>query len=85
MEEKINKIELQLESLEKKLDRLLKIHDKMDSHINFIEETYDTLRSPIDFMKNKINLFIGSSSDKELPSIKHTYNKDNDINDNNNN
>ena len=45
-------------SLNEKVDKLDKSSKKMDSHINFIEDTYDNLKSPINFMKNKINTLI---------------------------
>ena len=34
-----------------------RLHDdqRMDNHISFVENTYDTLKKPIDFVKDKVN------------------------------
>jgi len=53
-------------------ERLTKLESKFDTHVDFIEETYSTLRSPLNYIKNKVNLLMGyPSNTKELPTIKN--------------
>ena len=42
---------------------------KMDTHIDFIEGTYETLRSPLDFVTSKVNRLRGVEEDSNLPEI----------------
>lgn len=43
---------------------------KMGHHINFIENVYSTVKSPLNFLTNKINYMIGSDANvKQLPDI----------------
>lgn len=73
--DKLEKLILEkFEALEKKIDSLeineiKKECNKMGSHIDFIETTYDTLQMPLNYVKKSIEKLIGSSS-KDLPTIK---------------
>jgi len=59
--ELINKVDI----LEEKLDSIIKIlnndiktnTEKMGSHIDFIENIYENVKSPLGFFCNKINYF----------------------------
>ena len=44
---KISAIEENLCKTNEKLDKLMKSTEKLDQHIDFIEETYDTLKHPL--------------------------------------
>ena len=46
----------------------------MKEHITFIETTYDTLRTPLGYIKNKIEFITGKNTSNELPQIE--YKKD---------
>jgi archaellum component FlaC len=57
--------------IDKKIDKiqtdLIEIKDnskKMNDHIDFIEQTYDSLKTPIEFIKNKFN-YLQLNSKKE--------------------
>lgn len=65
--EKFDALEKKIDSLE--INEIKKECNKMGSHIDFIETTYDTLQMPINYVKKSIEKLIGSSS-KELPTIK---------------
>ena len=73
-----NKIEI----IEKKIDKILeKLDDnvinncnKMGEHINFVENVYQTIKSPLEYVSNKVNIITNNSSVKELPTISN--NKD---------
>jgi chromosome segregation ATPase len=61
------------DSLEKKIDLLNKENEgikkectKMGSHIDFIEDTYNTLQMPLNYIKKSVERLTGSSS-KDLP------------------
>ena len=69
MEQKIDNLEKKIDSLEKKMDKLDSkldtIYDlisnnivnscnKMNNHINFIENVYETIKMPMFFIVNKI-------------------------------
>jgi len=43
-----------LEAMEDRLDTIAASCCKMDTHISFIEQVYNKLRSPLDFLMNNI-------------------------------
>ena len=81
--DKLEKLILdKFEALEKKIDSLeineiKKECNKMGSHIDFIETTYDTLQMPLNYVKKSIEKLIGSST-KDLPTIKDKKPEDED-------
>ena len=69
---KMENLNERLDFLERKIDLILEILqkntencEKMSSHIDFVEATYETLRSPLDFIRRKL-----SSDSTSLPQIK---------------
>ena len=62
-----------LEAMEDRLDTIAVSCNKMDTHISFIEQVYNKLRAPLDFLMHSIvspimnTTMIGSSG---LPVIK---------------
>jgi hypothetical protein len=65
--EKFNALEKKIDSLE--INEIKKECNKMGSHINFIENTYDTLQMPLNYVKKSVERLIGISSN-DLPAIK---------------
>ena len=65
MNTKIDKIDTILELL-KNQQRTQK---KLEEHIDFVESTYDTLKSPLNFVKDRINSFTGSTTRRQLPDF----------------
>jgi hypothetical protein len=63
------KIDLLNENNNKKIDEIKVECTKMGSHIDFIEDTYNTLQTPLNFVKRSVERLIGSSSKdlKKLP------------------
>jgi len=61
MEKEILNIKDELNSVNKKLDRLLELMEKdckkMSDHINFIEKVYDNVKNPFHFIMNKVSGF----------------------------
>ena len=67
---KLNSLEYKLIDLEVKLNKILELLEndvapncnKMSTHIDFIDKVYDTVKSPLNFMCNKVNLLSGNES-----------------------
>ena len=51
-EDRLTRIENSIELLRMDIVKLQQICSRMDSHITFVEETYDTLKNPIRVIKN---------------------------------
>jgi hypothetical protein len=67
--ESLRNIEKRLDRIEKLLKKNSEECSKMGKHINFIHEIYTSVRSPLSFMKHKIELLMGTSNREELPCI----------------
>jgi hypothetical protein len=59
-------IKQMLITLQNTVDNLSKSTKKLDDHIDFVENTYDTLKYPLNFIKDTINTFTGNT----LPQIR---------------
>jgi hypothetical protein len=70
--ESFSKLESKINELEKnKLNHVQEACDKMNNHIDFIEETYTTLKTPLNYVKNKVEYLMGYKNEsKSLPTIK---------------
>ena len=62
LDEKMDKIIQKLEMLDKKLDELLSMDknignncDKMSDHIDFVNEVYENVKTPLHYISNKLN------------------------------
>ena len=52
--EDIKEIKIQLNSIAKSIEILSNKCNRMDTHISFVEKTYDTFKQPLNFVKNKV-------------------------------
>lgn len=70
--ESFSRLESKINDLEKnKLNHVQEACDKMNNHIDFIEETYTTLQTPLNYVKNKVEYLMGyKNENKSLPTIK---------------
>jgi len=67
---KLDSLEYKLIDLEVKLNKILELLEndvapncnKMSTHIDFIDKVYDTVKSPLNFMCNKVNLLSGNEN-----------------------
>lgn len=77
--ERFDKLEKMFNDLENnKLNHVQESCDRMNTHIDFINETYSTLETPLNYVKNKVEYLMGYRSEsKALPTIKEN-NKDQD-------
>jgi hypothetical protein len=80
--EVLKNIDLRLKNIEYQLNiKLTNIEtdcSKMNNHINFVENTYNRVRIPLNYIKNKIEIIIGASNNNELPLIESSENKNNE-------
>ena len=69
MAEKLEKLEIIMGRLEMKMDENISVNcKKMGEHIDFVENVYDNVRSPMQFMMNKVKGFMpGRREAIELP------------------
>ena len=67
---KLDSLEYKLIDLEVKLNKILELLEddvkpncnKMSSHIDFIDKVYDSVKSPLNFMCNKVNVLSGNET-----------------------
>lgn len=67
---KLDSLEYKLIDLEVKLNKILELLEndvspncnKMSTHIDFIDKVYDSVKSPLNFMCNKVNLLSGNQN-----------------------
>ena len=67
---KLDSLEYKLIDLEVKLNKILELLEndvapncnKMSTHIDFIDKVYDTVKSPLGFLCNKVNLLSGNQN-----------------------
>ena len=52
---KFEKMEEQLEKIKEAINALITTTSRMDDHISFVEATYETLKKPIDYVKDKVS------------------------------
>lgn len=68
---KIENIEKEMKVINEKLDKILALLEtdckKMSSHIDFIEEVYDNIKHPLNFVMNKVSYLI--SDNKAIEAI----------------
>ena len=67
---KLDSLEYKLIDLEVKLNKITELLEndvkpncnKMSSHIDFVDNVYETVKSPLNFMCNKVNVLSGSEN-----------------------
>lgn len=67
---KLDSLEYKLIDLEVKLNKITDLLErdispncnKMSSHIDFVDKVYDNVKSPLNFMCNKINILSGNDN-----------------------
>ena len=63
---KIDMLQTSVNELKASFEKVEKNCERMDSHINFVENTYDTLKYPIDIFKNKMIQLFGKGEEKKM-------------------
>ena len=55
--------------IEERIDIVQTNCEQMSGHVKFVEQTYDVVRCPLNFVKNRIECLMGKKNTKELPYI----------------
>lgn len=75
LENKMNNLENKINMINAKIDKCENSCNTMDEHINFVQDTYQTLRTPLDYIRIKVNYLIGNENESiPLPQIKNKSN-----------
>jgi archaellum component FlaC len=67
LNEKLDKIIHKLERIENRLNIVEESCNGMDNHINFVNNVYSTIRTPLDFMVNQVGRLQGMHQTLALP------------------
>ena len=75
---RLNTIDYKLIDLDVKLNKILNLLEKdvqpnckkMSSHIDFVDNVYDNVKNPLDYLCNKINNLTGTTESKTLENVK---------------
>ena len=65
LNKKIDNLQSDISDIKTQLNNVENNCNRMDGHISFVENTYDTLRHPINIFKAKIEQVFGKGQDKE--------------------
>ena len=72
LKNKILDLEKQLQTMEKKMDKILELLEKdckkMTDHIDFVENVYDNIKMPFNYVMYKVNNLV-SNGERETPSL----------------
>ena len=71
IEERLSNIENIVEFIVKNNTTVEEDCSKMREHIDFIENTYSLVRTPLSYIKTKIEYVMGRETTNELPSIEY--------------
>jgi len=74
VKQKLDSLEYKLIDLEVKLNKILKLLEddvkpncnKMSSHIDFVDNVYDTVKSPLGFICSKVSIIGGNKEEYSL-------------------
>ncbi len=67
----LNDINKKLDRIEERLIQLEKTQNKMDTHIDFIEDIYDNIKHPLNYVTNKINNYLQYTDSNNLELNNH--------------
>lgn len=56
IDKNLENIDKQINSINSKIELLLKSCTNMDEHINFIDNVYNNIKSPLNYVLNKVNI-----------------------------
>lgn len=74
LQKDILEIKLQLEDIQKTLKLLVSTSSKLNNHIDFVEETYDSLKTPLNFVKDTVKrLTLQSPQNTDLTQTNKKY------------
>lgn len=66
IKDRLDRIEHILLDLTKKIDLLNNSCSRMDSHINFVEDTYENFKNPLKIIKERVEGIFGTKAIEEI-------------------
>jgi len=70
--DELRNLKKEIKMLSDKIERLDRSCSRMDNHINFVENTYDILLTPLNVLSNLVtNTFSSKTIENKLPSLKN--------------
>ena len=71
--EKIDKLQNSIDKLQKEIEKMNLDQTKMTEHIDFVENIYENVKHPLEYICNKISSVIGNEIENTntLPSIQN--------------
>ena len=71
MEERLDKIETEIQELRKDIHNLTLICSKMDNHITFVEKVYSSVFTPANYIIKRVESFMGIEKERQntLPTL----------------
>jgi len=70
--DELRNVKEEIKKLSSKIENLDRSCSRMDDHINFVENTYDILRTPLNVVSNLVtNTFSSKKIENKLPSLKN--------------
>ena len=70
--DELRNLKEEIKKLSSKIENLDRSCSRMDDHINFVENTYDILRTPLNVVSNLVtNTFSSGTIENELPSLEN--------------
>ena len=73
IKEKISELEKNMKRMDEKLDRILELLEsdckKMRDHIDFVETVYDNVKTPFNYVMDKVNFFVSNDNKTITDSI----------------
>ena len=64
----LNEINKKLDRIEERLIKLENTQTKMDTHIDFIEDIYENIKHPLNYVTSKVNNYLSISNNLPLDS-----------------
>jgi hypothetical protein len=55
LEKKIDNLDKEVKEMKELIKELIKVCGRMDTHITFVETMYDTLKNPIECIRQRFN------------------------------
>ncbi len=72
--ERLEKLETEIKNLRKDIQNLTVVCSRMNTHIDFVENVYSTVRIPANYLKNKVETLMGVNK-PSLPLLSSEENK----------
>ena len=63
IKKRLDRMEVKLDALLEKMEISVKECNKMGEHIDFIENVYETVKYPLSYLCDKVNIFAGTNED----------------------